>query len=352
MTERSEYIFTTCQVGAEPALKQELARKHLDLRLAFSRPGFVTFKIISKPEEYGVDFQLRSIFAKTYGLSIGKTDFDHFAATVQEYYQPGKKLRLHVWERDLFVSGKGPKDFIPGLLAKQVKESLDQLQLGDIFHPDPIAIEGDRVIDLIVIDQDSWWLGFHTHNSFHSPFPGSNSDIVLPSEAPSRAYLKIEEALQWFKIPIRKGDTAVEIGSAPGGSCYALLKRGLNVVGIDAGAMEANIVNHSRFQHVKKSVAQIFREDLPESVQWLLLDMNVSHGISLSAVDRLVSLLKPNLLGVILTIKLNKWKDADQISSILDHIKDMGISKIQARQLINNRQEFTVYGHAKKGMNR
>ena len=39
-----------------------------------------------------------------------------------------------------------------------------------------------------------------------------------PIEAPSRAYLKVEEALRWAgaMIELRAGDTALEIGSAPG----------------------------------------------------------------------------------------------------------------------------------------
>ena len=39
-----------------------------------------------------------------------------------------------------------------------------------------------------------------------------------PIEAPSRAYLKVEEALRWAgaMIELRTGDTALEIGSAPG----------------------------------------------------------------------------------------------------------------------------------------
>ena len=58
----SPFLFTVCQVGAEAALKQEVAREHPELKFAFSRPGFITFK-----NDSGVlplHFELRSVFAQ------------------------------------------------------------------------------------------------------------------------------------------------------------------------------------------------------------------------------------------------------------------------------------------------
>ena len=46
------FIFITCQIGAEAAVKGELARDWPGLRFAYSRPGFLTFKIVG---EHGLD---------------------------------------------------------------------------------------------------------------------------------------------------------------------------------------------------------------------------------------------------------------------------------------------------------
>ena len=70
MAVSSSYIFTVCQVGAEKALKDEISREHPDLRFAFSRPGFVTFKSLGAP--LNEDFALKSVFARAYGLSLGE----------------------------------------------------------------------------------------------------------------------------------------------------------------------------------------------------------------------------------------------------------------------------------------
>src|SRR5687767_4653867 len=67
----SQFLFTVCQRGAEPALKAELARLWPEFRFAFSRPGFVTFKL---PDDARLaeDFDLQSAFARTYGFSLGR----------------------------------------------------------------------------------------------------------------------------------------------------------------------------------------------------------------------------------------------------------------------------------------
>ena len=65
----SQFIFAVCQIGAEPALKQEVTRLHPELRFAYSRPGFVTFK---SEKVLAPGFRLHSILARAYGLSFGR----------------------------------------------------------------------------------------------------------------------------------------------------------------------------------------------------------------------------------------------------------------------------------------
>ena len=45
MSEQSQFLFAVCQRGAEPALKSEVARMERGFRFAYSRPGFVTFRL-------------------------------------------------------------------------------------------------------------------------------------------------------------------------------------------------------------------------------------------------------------------------------------------------------------------
>src|SRR5690348_16808915 len=65
-----QFLFVTCQIGAEPAVKSELARNWPNFRFAYSRPGFLTFKL---PQDFVSDnFDLNSVFARAHGFTLGK----------------------------------------------------------------------------------------------------------------------------------------------------------------------------------------------------------------------------------------------------------------------------------------
>lgn len=354
-----EFIFTTCQLGAEPALKKELARKHPELSFAYSRPGFVTFKMSTQTSDVG--FVLHSVFARAYGFSLGKQKVDNFLESVEEVLKKVQalkatfsqsKLRLHLWERDQHPSGKEPIGFVPNALANKIKTLLSTKVFADVFYEDSKPNPEDMVFDWIIVDEKEWWLGYHKHSALHSPFPGGLFDLTLPQNAPSRAYLKLEEMLKWSGLKLHHDDVAVEIGSAPGGASFALLNRGLKVIGIDPAEMDKKVLKHKAFVHIQKPVSAVLRSDLPESIQWLLLDMNVAPGVSLFAIDRLASRMKDSLLGVLLTVKLNQWKLADEIPHMLAHLKAMGMIKVRAAQLSCHRQEVGIMGLTRMGSRR
>jgi 23S rRNA (cytidine2498-2'-O)-methyltransferase len=164
--------------------------------------------------------------------------------------------------------------------------------------------------------------------------------------------LKIEEALLWSGLPVRPGDVAVEAGSAPGGASYALLERGMRVVGIDPAEMAPSVLRRKSFQHLRKIAQTVTREDLPAEVHWVLLDMNVEPRIALAAIDRIAGLVQDSLLGVVLTVKLNRWDFADEIPRMIEFVRGMGMSRVRVAQLANNRREITFAGLTRKGMAR
>lgn len=360
----SRFLFATCQLGAEYALKEEIARNHPTLRFAYSRPGFVTFKVLDQAPnaEPGLDadFELRSVFARAYGLSLGKTDARDltgraretlaFATSATQGQSSGArgKLRLHVWERDFHPVGEHPPGFIPGKMARQARETLlrGATDTG-LFHEEsgPPA-SGELVLDVIVLEESHWWVGYHRHGVAHSPAPGGLAQIDLPAEAPSRAYLKLEQGLGWSGAPIQTGQLAVEIGSAPGGASFALVRRGVRVIGIDPGEMDPVVLNSPLFTHLHKGVADVKKEEIPAETNWVLLDMNVGPHTALSALERIVEFTGPELQGVLLTLKLNEWRYAREIPLWLERVRKLGpgMVRVRATQLPANKQEIFVSG--------
>jgi 23S rRNA (cytidine2498-2'-O)-methyltransferase len=107
---KSEFLFTICQIGAEKALKDELAANHPDLRFAYSRPGFVTFKNSTK--EMTPDVELQSIFARAYGLSLSKASSSSEAwKWIEENWEKIQGSHLHVFECDRYFPGDEPEGF-------------------------------------------------------------------------------------------------------------------------------------------------------------------------------------------------------------------------------------------------
>jgi 23S rRNA (cytidine2498-2'-O)-methyltransferase len=348
-----DFLFVVCQVGAEPALKSELARRWPEIRLAFSRPGFVTFKL---PPGHGLsgDFDLASVFARTCGFSLGKVTGDHAEAMADRVWQiAGDRPldHLHVWQRDPAMPGD--HDFEPGItpVADAVGRIIAARRPAEngtgsesrprVFPVNLVARPGQRILDCVLVEPNEWWIGEHQASAMPSRWPGGTPKIDMPDDAVSRAYLKITEALLWSRLPVSTGDHCVELGSSPGGSCQALLDRGLIVTGIDPAEMAPSVLEHPNFTHVRARGADLKRREF-RNVKWLFADSNVAPKHTLDTVEHIVTNRQVNVQGILLTLKLIEWHLADQIPEYMDRIRGWGYPLVKARQLAFNRQEFCV----------
>ncbi len=343
-----EFLFVVCQIGAESALKQELARRWPEFRLAFSRPGFVTFKL-PPDNDWGDNVDLPSVFARTCGYSLGKVAGDNAESLADQIWQAvgdHSVDHLHVWQRDPCMPGD--HEFEPGLspLASEAGRILAgrrpaQLARDRMFPVNLVARPGQRVLDCVLVEPNEWWFGWHQAASLPSRWPGGTPKIDMPAEAVSRAYLKITEALLWSRLPIAAGDHCVEIGSSPGGSCQALLDRGLMVTGVDPVDMAPAVLEHPNFTHIKARGADLKRREF-RHVKWLTADSNVAPKHTLDTVEHIVTNRQVNIQGLLLTLKLIEWHLADHIPEYLERIRSWGYPLVKARQLAFNRQEICV----------
>lgn len=346
MSEPHDFLFVTCQVGAEGALKRELAKYRPSFRFAYSRPGFLTFKL---PAEHRLadDFDLKAIFARSYGFSLGKvevTDEEAAAADVWKLAAGREFQALHVWPRDKFAPGE--HDYEVGLTdeSRAVEALLRRTappEFANLTTPKPTE-RGDLVLDVIVVEPNLWWVGYHRAAGLTTRRPGGIFDeIQLPYEAVSRAYLKMEEGLVWSGLPVRRGDTACEIGCAPGGSCQALLNRGLTVLGVDPAEMHPAVLDHPDFRHLRMRGAEVKRREL-RGVRWLMTDMNVAPNYTLDTVEALVTHPDVEVEGMLLTLKLLDWRQADAAEDYRSRVQSWGFAKVRMRQLQHNRREFCL----------
>lgn len=342
------FLFVICQAGAEAALKHELRGLWPDLRLAFSRPGFLTFKR-APDSAIRADTDLRSVFARTWGFSLGhvtgRTPED-VAAEVWRLAGPQRYRHLHVWARD--TAPPGEHGFELGLTAAVMEagQRLAAQQPGVAAGAKPLAVNllarsGELVLDCVQVEPDQWWVGFHRATTLPTRWPGGVPKLDLPPHAVSRAYRKMNEALLWSGFPITSGDRCVEIGSAPGGACQALLDRGLLVTGIDPAEMHPEVAAHPHFTHLRARGADLKRREF-RGVKWLIVDSNVAPSHTLDTVEHIVTHRQVNVRGLLLTLKLLEWELAEAIPAYLERIRGWGYEYVRARQLAFNRQEICV----------
>ena len=337
----SRFVFVTVQSGAERALKSEIAREHPELKFAFSRPGFVTFR---SSEDLAADFALRSVFARTWGFSLGKVTGSDDSQRARDAWRligeqlPDEPIRdLHVWARDRVLPGDDGYDGAADELARSIGALL--IENRPATGKPGIVNSAAAIGDIVFVEREEWWLGWHRATTPETRWPGGVPLITLPPRMISRAYLKIVEALEWSELPMQPGDRCVEIGSSPGGSCLALLERGLLVTGIDPAEMDPEVLAHPNFTHIR-AIAKNVKRSLFRECRWLVMDANVAPNYTLDTLDGVLGQGGARPEGLVLTLKLTDPALAEKLPAIAERIRRHGYRRVRMRQLAYNRQEI------------
>lgn len=302
---RSPFLFVLCQPGAEAVVRAELASHGLSP--SFSSAGFVTAKAHAP---LSLSTLPRLVFARRVCLSLA--DVDDGAALAARL-----GARLH---------GAAGADQVP------------------VDRGEP-ADDGDVVVT--VVRHARAFVGVHRQLRGLSRDPCGDAQLVVPERAPSRAWLKLEEAVRVFDVPLSAGDTVVEIGCSPGGMTRALLDRGAHVVGIDKNAMDPRILQEPRFRHVRSSArhveASLVPSMAPTPVRLLVVDVNLPPNSALSAVNAVAGAVRGTLRGALFTLKLGDYKLVPELPHWRRRIERMLGMTTTATQLPSNRQELTVF---------
>lgn len=363
-----QFVFMTCRPGAETALKQEVAQSDPVWRPAFSRPGFVTFKPAGG--ELLDDRRLAErhwVFARVHGISLGKVTGDDLATLAREVWELVGAAALtaeralgdvHVWQRDLTTGDDGADNLIVTPLAAEIEatiraaappqcEPLRKLP-GDKRRP---AARHARVLDVVVVEPNEWWIGYHRVVMPTQRWPGGAIPIHTPEHAVSRAYTKMAEAIAWSGLPIAAEDECVELGCAPGGASQALLDRGLYVTGIDPAEVDPILLEHPRFRHLRKRSKEV-RHSEYLGVRWLAADMNLAPNYTLDAVEAIVTRADVHIRGLVLTLKLADWSQAERLAEYAARVRGWGYRDVRMRQLASGGQEVCLVALRRKALRR
>ncbi|MEX0604225.1 MAG: 23S rRNA (cytidine(2498)-2'-O)-methyltransferase RlmM [Marinobacter sp.] len=182
-----------------------------------------------------------------------------------------------------------------------------------------------------------------------SPFAGGIPRLRVPSAAPSRSAMKLEEAWKVF-IPEERtlellggGKKAVDLGAAPGGWTWQLVKHGMLVTAIDNGPMDAGLMASGHVEHIE---ADGFRWRPHRSVDWMVCDIvDQPRKTARLAVDWFANrLCRYSVFNLKLPMKkrYEEWLLCRE--TINEGLAGAGIQhRLQARHLYHDREEITCF---------
>lgn len=161
--------------------------------------------------------------------------------------------------------------------------------------------------------------------------------------APSRSYLKIEEAYGVMGRHPAAAERVCDLGAAPGGWSYSAAKRGARVLAVDNGPLKGGALDNALIEHRREDAFRYAPEG--RGFDWLFCDLvEEPHHVLTNLVlpwlehgwcRRFVIILKFGRVDAITLLREVRAAD----SPFTLHARNLRI-----RHLYHNREEFTLMG--------
>ncbi|AUJ69157.1 23S rRNA (cytidine(2498)-2'-O)-methyltransferase RlmM [Pseudoalteromonas sp. NC201] len=205
------------------------------------------------------------------------------------------------------------------------------------------------VLHVLFLANNTAYVGYSFSDN-NSPFFMGIPRLRMPSDAPSRSTLKLDEAFHVFvpkdqqEIRVRAGMRAVDLGACPGGWTYQLVRRGMFVASIDNGPMNDDLMETGQVKHYREDGFKYRPEK--RNIDWLVCDMvEKPTRVADLMVDWVVNAFAREL---IFNLKLPMKKRFDSVYECLtlihEELQKYNVDyEIQAKHLYHDREEVTVH---------
>jgi 23S rRNA (cytidine2498-2'-O)-methyltransferase len=195
----------------------------------------------------------------------------------------------------------------------------------------------DHLVQVWPVDETGVLIGVTPTRLALSSAPGGRVRLRREEDSPSRAGLKLEEAIQWIGVGPERGESVADLGAAPGGWSQVAVHRGAHVVAIDPAKIKVDLPRN-RFRHEQRSAFDFAPE---ETLDWVLCDMAwrpLEVGKLLAKWGR-----RGWARQMIANIKLPMKKRAEMLAEIRAMLEGAGWKGVRARQLAHDRDEVTLF---------
>lgn len=162
--------------------------------------------------------------------------------------------------------------------------------------------------------------------------------------APSRSYLKVEEAYGVLGVEPAAAETVVDLGAAPGGWSFSAARRGAHVIAIDNGPLKGGALHSALIEHRREDAFK-FRPGTEARVDWLFCDLvEDPHRVRREILEpwlehrwcrRFVTNLKFGRADAIALLQESR-------TALAPHC-----ARLTIRHLFHNREEFTLVGETR-----
>lgn len=200
--------------------------------------------------------------------------------------------------------------------------------------PGPVPARGLFAVltgfDAVMVARDAWL--------------GGQRRMADDPGAPSRSYLKIEEAYGLLGCQPEPGAMVCDLGAAPGGWTWSAARRGARVVAIDNGPLKGGALDHPLVEHTRQD-AFTFRPRAGQVYDWLFCDLvEEPHHV-------LRGIVEPWLAGrwcrrFVVVLKFGRTDSVALLGELRN--PDGMLARLApgalVRHMHHNRDEFTVVG--------
>jgi 23S rRNA (cytidine2498-2'-O)-methyltransferase len=207
--------------------------------------------------------------------------------------------------------------------------------------PEQTVDSGRSVIQVALDSTEHAYIGSLASEQVWSLASGGRARMRVGADRPSRAARKLEEALGWFGIAPGPTETCADLGAAPGGWTWCLLRRRARVIAVDPANLAPDLVQQRGLVHLRTSAFQFVPE---EPLDWLFCDLawrplEVAQLLAKWGRRRWARFLIANL-------KLPMKKKAAMVEQCRGIVAAGGWRQVRCRQLYHDRDEVTLTAHA------